>query len=105
MMRVLITLFISGFCLSRCVWAAGDAQAGAAKSGTCVACHGEKGISPNPLWPNLAQQKDQYLLKQLRDFRDGRRQDPLMSPMSKTLSDKDIEDLTAYYSQLPASGQ
>ncbi len=76
------------------------AQAGKAKAATCVACHGEAGISVNPLWPNLAGQKKEYILKQMADFRDDRRRDPLMSPVSKTLSDQDIQDLAEYYSSL-----
>ena len=79
---------------------AGDPAAGKAKSATCAACHGANGISNNPLWPNLAGQKDQYLVKQMKAFRDGQRQDPAMSPMVKNLSDGDIEDLAAYYAGL-----
>lgn len=80
--------------------AAGDAEAGKGKTGTCVACHGADGISPNPLWPNLAGQKDQYLIAQMKAFRDGERQNPMMSPMAMPLSDQDIEDLAAFYSGL-----
>ena len=79
---------------------AGDPAAGKAKSATCSACHGADGISPNPLWPNLAGQKEQYLVKQIKAFRDGTRQDPSMAPMVKNLTDADIEDLAAYYSGL-----
>ena len=61
---------------------AADAEAGKAKSATCVACHGMDGHSANPLWPNLAGQKDQYLIKQMKDFRDGKRSDPVMAPMA-----------------------
>lgn len=79
---------------------AADPEAGKAKSATCVACHGPEGISNNPLWPNLAGQQDQYLIKQMKAFRDGKREDPLMSPMAAGLSDDDIENLAAYYSSL-----
>jgi cytochrome c553 len=79
---------------------AGDAAAGKTKSSACVACHGPAGISANPLWPNLAGQKAPYMIKQLRAFRDGTRTDPMMSPMAKPLSDKDIADLAAYYASL-----
>lgn len=79
---------------------AADAEAGKAKAAICVACHGADGISPNPLWPNLAGQKDQYLVKQMKAFRDGDRKDPLMAPMVATLSDEDIENLAAYYAGL-----
>jgi cytochrome c553 len=79
---------------------AGDVAAGREKSAACTACHGEDGISSNPLWPNLAGQQEGYLAKQLHAFRDAVRDDPLMTPMAKTLSDADIDDLAAYYSSL-----
>ena len=80
--------------------AAGDAAAGKARAAACASCHGAEGISANPLWPNLAGQKDAYLVKQLKAFRDGVRSDPMMSPMAKPLSDADIDNLAAYFSSL-----
>ena len=77
---------------------AGDAAAGKAKSAICASCHGPTGISMSPLWPNLAGQKEQYLIKQIKAFRDGTRQDPMMAPMVAALTDTDIENLAAYYS-------
>ena len=77
---------------------AGDAAAGKAKSALCASCHGPTGISMSPVWPNLAGQKEQYLIKQIKAFRDGTRQDPMMAPMVAALSDTDIENLAAYYS-------
>jgi len=79
-------------------YAGGDAAAGKAKYATCAGCHGAAGISANPLWPSLAGQKDGYLVKQMKAFRDGQRSDPMMSPMSKPLSDADIDNLAAYLS-------
>lgn len=82
--------------------AAGDAAAGKSKAATCAACHGPDGNSTNPLWPNLAGQHAAYLEKQLTAFKSGERKDPLMSPMAAPLSDKDIEDISAYFaSQKP----
>lgn len=80
--------------------AAGDAAAGKAKAASCAGCHGAAGVSSNPIWPNLAGQKDAYLVKQMKAFRDGTRSDPMMSPMAKPLSDADIDNLAAYYSSL-----
>ena len=77
---------------------AGDAAAGKAKSAICASCHGANGHSVNPLWPNLAGQKEQYLAKQIKAFREGDRKDPMMSPMAAALSDDDIANLAAYYS-------
>lgn len=79
---------------------AADIEAGKKKASSCAACHGANGISNNDVWPNLAGQKKGYLVKQLKDFRDGKRNDPMMSPMAKPLSDEDIENLAAYYSSL-----
>lgn len=80
--------------------AAGDPQAGAAKSTACHACHGSDGISINDLWPNLAGQKQGYLVKQITAFRDGTRQDPIMPVYVRSLSDQDIADIAAFYSGL-----
>lgn len=74
--------------------------AGRDKSIPCLACHGAEGMADHDVWPNLAGQHDEYLAKQLRDFRDGRRYDPWMSPMAIGLDDRDIDDLAAYFSQL-----
>jgi cytochrome c553 len=76
---------------------AGDVAAGKAKSALCASCHGPTGISMSPIWPNLAGQKEQYLIKQITAFRDGTRQDPMMAPMVAALSDTDIENLAAYF--------
>ncbi len=80
---------------------AGDIEAGKAKSATCVACHGSAGISPTPVWPDLAGQKEQYLLAQLKAFKDGTRQNAQMAPMVANLSDEDMANLAAYYASLP----
>jgi cytochrome c553 len=81
-------------------YAAGDAAAGKSKAAACAACHGAGGISANAIWPNLAGQKDAYLIKQMKAFRDGGRKDPMMSPMAAALTDEDIVNLAAYYSSL-----
>lgn len=80
----------------------GDAVAGKARAASCVACHGEDGISPNPSWPNLAGQQKGYLIREMQYFRDGVRGDAMMTPMAKTLSDEDVENVAEYYSGLCA---
>ncbi len=79
---------------------AGDVGAGKAKAASCAGCHGAAGVSNNPLWPNLAGQQVGYMVKQMKAFRDGTRNDPMMSPMAKPLSDADIDNLAAYYNSL-----
>ncbi len=81
-------------------FAAGDIEAGKQKAMVCAACHGANGISAAPIWPNLAGQKDAYLEKQLKAFRDGTRSDPSMDAMAKMLTDEDIANLAAYFSSL-----
>lgn len=80
--------------------AAGDRDAGEAKSAECVGCHGRNGKSTNPRNPNLAGQKEYYLVKSLKAYRDGGRKDPRMSYSASALSDDDIADLAAFYSRV-----
>lgn len=67
---------------------------------TCAACHGANGISIVSIYPNLAGQKDAYLVAQLQAFRDGTRKNPIMQPMAKGLSNIDIANIAAYVSTL-----
>jgi cytochrome c553 len=84
---------------------AADVAAGKAKSVTCGACHGNNGISMIPMYPNLAGQKEQYLVLQLKAFRDGERKNMIMAPMAAGLSDDDIANLSAYYASLDPAGK
>jgi len=81
-------------------FAGGDVSLGKKKSATCSLCHGSNGISTKDNYPNLAGQKEAYLVKALTDFRDGARKDPLMSSIAKALSDDDINNLAAYFNSL-----
>ncbi len=76
---------------------AGDVKAGQEKSAMCVACHGTDGNSLVPIYPNLAGQSANYLTKQLVDFKSGDRKDPVMVGMVAALSDKDMQDLGAFF--------
>ena len=98
-MRTFRMLISAGLLLAGATGAlGGEAPAAAA---TCVACHGPKGVSANPEWPNLAGQHAGYLEIQIRAFRDGQRENPAMAPFVGKLSDKDIANLAAYYAGLP----
>lgn len=79
---------------------AGDAAAGKAKAAACAGCHGAAGISAVPLYPNLAGQKEAYMVKQMKAFKDGTRKDPTMNAMAKPLSDADMANISAYYAGL-----
>ena len=80
------------------VHAAGTVDAGQAKAAACMACHGMDGNSANPEWPSLAGQHSSYIVKQLKHFKAGERQNVLMAPMAMILADQDMEDLAAYFS-------
>lgn len=79
---------------------AGDAAAGKIKAAVCAACHGATGISAIPNYPNLAGQKEAYIVKQLAAFKAGTRKDPVMAPMAAPLTDADMANLAAYYAGL-----
>lgn len=80
----------------------GNAEAGQQKSNTCIACHGVDGNSVNPAWPKLAGQYQDYLISQLLEYKkgpEGHRNVATMYGMVANLSEQDIADLAAYYSQ------
>ena len=79
---------------------AADAAAGKAKAASCAGCHGAKGISAIPTYPNLAGQKEAYLAKQMKAFKDGTRKDPTMNAMAAPLSDADMANISAFYAGL-----
>ncbi|NDY92564.1 c-type cytochrome [Ideonella livida] len=77
--------------------AAGNAEAGKTKAAVCMGCHGPDGNSPADMWPKIAGQLQVYLVRQLHDFKAGRRVNEQMSPMAAPLGDQDIEDLAAFF--------
>ncbi len=66
----------------------------------CSQCHGDKIIPFVQSYPNIKGQKSSYILKQLRDFKSDARQDLYMQSVVKSLSDKDLQDVAAFYSTL-----
>ncbi len=118
MKRILVTVIAAGLSLAGPVWAApssqvawtketmrlikgGDAEKGKQLSASCAGCHGAEGISPNPIWPSTAGQNAAYTYKQLRDYKDGTRDNAIMMGMVMALSDQDMADISAYYAALP----
>ena len=77
-----------------------SADAGSeAKAQACFACHGPNGNSQNPMYPTLAGQNSRYIYLQLKDFKEGRRKDPQMTPMAEPLSRDDMLALADYFSK------
>lgn len=70
----------------------------------CSLCHGVRGDAASETAPRLAAQHPAYIVKQLRDFRDGRRKGTMMNDMAKGLTEEEIAGLAVYFStQKPAS--
>ena len=86
------------------VVAAGSKEAGQAKAAVCGGCHGMDGNSLSPEWPNLAAQNEVYIVRQLKAFHAGERQNPLMSPMAAILSEQDMADVAAFFSSQTVRG-
>jgi len=82
---------------------AADPEAGRAKARVCAACHGNDGNSTDPAVPSLAGQPAQAIATQLFQFREGNRQNPLMTPMAANLSNEDMNNLAAYFASLKAA--
>ena len=74
-----------------------DIEAGRAKSQVCAACHGADGNSQAGLFPSLAGQSWRYIYVQLKDYKEGRRTDPVMTAMVAPLSRQDMIDIGNYY--------
>jgi len=97
MSKVVLVCACLGVVLSSGAYAA-NPEAGKEKSRTCAACHGADGNSPTADFPRLAGQHYDYLVKALSDYKSGKRKNPIMAPQVANLSQRDFEDLAAYYS-------
>ncbi|MET0280430.1 MAG: c-type cytochrome [Steroidobacteraceae bacterium] len=68
-----------------------------AKAALCISCHGAGGRSLMSNFPNLAGQTARYIYLQLKDFQEGRRVDPLMSPMAAGITRDEMRELADYF--------
>ncbi|WP_282364686.1 c-type cytochrome [Pseudomonas sp. PS01297] len=100
---LLLTMGVSGIAQAASTALMGDAAAGQAKTAVCGACHGPDGNSMAPNFPKLAGQGDRYLLKQLHEIKDGKRQVLEMTGQLNNLNDQDLADIAAYYASQKSS--
>jgi len=84
--------------------AQGDASAGQAKSAICAACHGADGNSVVPNWPKLAGQHSDYMVRQVALIKSGARTVPEMLGIVASMSDQDIQDISAWFSSQTNNG-
>ena len=111
-MKLLATTFFSALLALTAAssFAAGDAKPAAAKSeaasvskpdlvkgqasfASCVGCHGVDGNSGTPGNPKLAQQHPEYLVKQLQEYKSGKRANAIMSGIAAGLSEEDMKNI------------
>ena len=78
---------------------AGDAAAGGAKSAMCAGCHMPDGNSVVDAFPKLAGMGEHYIVKQLIDFKTGKRTNDTMAPMAMAVADEDMADIGAYFAK------
>ena len=82
----------------------GSVLAGATTAAVCFSCHGPDGNSVAPMFPRLAGQNAVYIAEQLHLFQSGVRQNPVMGPMAKTLSDQDIDNVAVFFAAQTPTG-
>lgn len=75
-----------------------ESESGAKSAAVCARCHGRDGNSPGA-YPILAGQNKEYLAKQLKLFKEGKRKNSEMGPFVGILSDQDMLDIGEYFSQ------
>ena len=70
----------------------------------CFICHGMEGESSSPAFPRLAGQNASYMLRQLNDYKSGRRQSSTMQPMVEDLNEADFKAISAYFASRTTHG-
>ncbi len=81
--------------------ATGDAAAGKAASAVCAGCHGANGVAAVPNYPSLAGQGAPYIVKQLMEFKSGARKNAVMAGMVANLTPDSMQNLAAFYAEMP----
>jgi len=82
------------------VAAGGSENASFEKAEACTACHGNNGVSVNAMWPTLAGQHEDYLVRALNSYRDGSRNEPVMSAQAALIAEEDVALLAKYFASL-----
>ena len=95
-----VAVAVASIALAANAFAGGDPAKGQQKAQqVCAACHGPDGNKPSaPDQPVLAGQYQDYLVRALSDYKNGRRTNPIMKGFAGQLSKQDIEDLAAWFS-------
>jgi cytochrome c553 len=101
---VLASFVVTSFAAETVAAAKADLAKGEASfNGVCAACHGPEGNSVSPVNPKLAQQHPAYVVKQLTEFKAGKRENPVMLGMAAMLSDDDMKNIAAWLTSKKAA--
>ena len=96
-MRTLLSLAAALLLVHGSALAGGDIDAGKIKSAPCAASHGADGNSPSTAFPIIAGQYEDYLIRAMEDYSNGKRNNPIMTGMAAPLNDQDRADLAAFF--------
>jgi cytochrome c553 len=96
---ILVAAVVALFGIANAAQAAGDVAAGKAKAKACAGCHGAngEGVKPNPA---LAGKSEDELVQAMKDYKSGKRANPVMKSMVASLSDQDMANVAAYFASL-----
>jgi cytochrome c553 len=94
--------FASSFLAPAPALAQGDAASGRYLAANCANCHGTNGIAKGAM-PSLAGQKREYIVEQMRAFRDGKRPATVMHQLSKGYTDAQIDAVADHFARQPAA--
>lgn len=113
-LRARRTLVIAGLAAAGCLAAGSAAASGAppapfkadlargqALAATCIACHTADGSRGTPANPILVGQHPEYLVKQLQEYKSGKRANAIMAGMAAGLSEEDMRHIAAFYASKP----
>jgi cytochrome c553 len=96
--RLFSMIFCAGLGLAVIAAPASAADDIEAKVQVCAVCHGQNGVPLDPkTMPIIWGQQQSYLMKQLRNYRNGERNNPIMTPIAKGLAEDDLRKLAAYF--------
>ncbi len=98
MKKSLITAIVALSAMINAPLQAGDAAAGASAYNAkgCIACHGVSGKKPIANYPVIGGKPADFIAGELKKFKSGERNNPVMMPMAAGLSDADVANLAAY---------
>ena len=91
---------VAAACTASAAFAAHPAAGKKVAQGACAVCHGLDGIAKLPDAPHLAAENVEYLMRQLKAFKSGERKHEQMSIIAQSMSDEDMANVSAWYSQI-----